>query len=69
VIIVIAVFVLTFLGVAWGLKTRQGSGINEHPGTEDHGAVPDSEADRSEPELFGEPERPEDNLLDQHGKK
>ena len=69
VIIVIAVFVLTFLGVAWGLKTRQGSGISEHPQAEDHGAVAEPEAEQAGEQMPGGPDRPEDNLLDQHGKK
>lgn len=59
--IVIAVVVVTFLGTAYGLKTRKGSGINEHPDE-----VSDDPAKR--PEGNTEPERPDSTLLDQHGK-
>jgi hypothetical protein len=61
VFIVVAVFVLTILGVAYGLKTRKGSGINEHPGPDQSEPVP-----RGEP---ADPDHQEDSVLDQHGKK
>jgi hypothetical protein len=65
--IVVAVFVMTVLGVAYGLKTRRGSGINEHPG-------PDSQEPARDPNVAGpgtqpEAERADSTLLDQHGKK
>lgn len=60
--IVIAVVVVTFLGVAYGLKTRKGSGINEHPddATRDPARAPQG---------VTEPERPDSTLLDQRGKQ
>ena len=60
-LIVIAVVVITFFGVAYGLKTRKGSGINEHPG-------PDTNDPAREPTGPTEEERPDSTLLDQHGK-
>lgn len=60
-LIVIAVIIVTFLGVAYGLKTRKGSGINEHPGT-------DSDDPAREPEGPSEEERPDVTVLDQRGK-
>jgi len=71
VFIVVAVFVFTILGVAFGLKTRKGSGINEHPGpaSEEPGpASQDPEIEGSDQDLT-EDERPDSTLLDQHGKK
>jgi hypothetical protein len=67
VFIVIAVFIMTFFGVAYGLKTRQGSGINDHPG-------PETQEPGRDPEMAGsgplpEAERVDSTLLDQHGKK
>lgn len=66
-LIVVLVFILTFLGAAYGLKTRKGSGINDHPG-------PDSHDPPHDPELAGsahppESEYTESSVLDQHGKK
>jgi len=65
-LIVVAVFILTFLGAAYGLKTRKGSGINEHPGPGDDDPARDSGG--TGPAL-PEEERPDSTLLDQHGKK
>jgi hypothetical protein len=66
-LIVVAVFALTILGVAYGLKTRKGSGINEHPGSDamDPARDPNVEGVVTQPES----ERPDSTLLDQHGKK
>lgn len=69
VFIVIAVFVLTILGVAWGLKTRQGSGINEHPDADEHGELPDPGAEGAGKDLLEEDDRPESTMFDQHGTK
>ena len=60
-LIVIAVVIVTFLGTAYGLKTRKGSGINEHPAS-------DSDDPAREPEGFTEEERPDVRVLDQRGK-
>ena len=60
-LIVIAVVIVTFLGTAYGLKTRKGSGINEHPG-------PDSDDPAREPVGPSEEERPDVTVLDQRGK-
>jgi len=67
--IVVAVFVLTVIGVAYGLKTRKGSGISNHPG-------PDPEDPDPAPGI-GSPgegppagdDRPDGDPLDQHGMK
>lgn len=59
--IVIAVVVVTFIGTAYGLKTRKGSGINEHPDM-------DADDPARKPEGNTEPDRPDSTLLDQHGK-
>ncbi len=69
VFIVVAVFALTILAVAYGLKTRKGSGINEHPGPDSGEPAPDSNAEGSEEDLPDEADRPESTVLDQHGKK
>lgn len=65
--IVVAVFILTILGVAYGLKTRQGSGINEHPDSDAMDPARDANADGvgTQPEA----ERADSTLLDQHGKR
>ena len=60
-LIVIAVVIVTFIGTAYGLKTRKGSGINAHPG-------PDTEDPAQKPEGATEEERPDSTLLDQRGK-
>ena len=57
--IVVAVFLVTIIGVAYELKTRKGSGINEHPG-------PDPEADDDMPDPT---QRADSSPLDQRGKK
>lgn len=67
VFIVLAVFAVTFLGVAYGLKTRKGSGINHHPGPDSVDPPQDPDADESG--QLVEPEREESTLLDQHGMK
>ena len=64
-LIVVAVFIVTAFGVAYGLKTRKGSGINEHPG-------PDAQDPPRDPAVEGSGELPEDGLeedpvLDQRG--
>ena len=66
-LIVVAVFVVTAFGVAYGLKTRKGSGINEHPGPDalDHPREPAVEGSGDLPEEGLE----EDTVLDQHGTK
>lgn len=69
VFIVIAVFALTALGVAWGLKTRQGSGINEHPDADEHGDLADPGAEEADEDRLEEDDRPEGTMFDQHGKK
>jgi hypothetical protein len=66
-LVVVAVFILTILGVAYGLKTRKGSGIDEHPGP---GSGDPAEGPGSgETGQMTEEERPDSTLLDQHGKK
>lgn len=60
--IVIAVVIVTFLGTAYGLKTRKGSGINEHPG-------PDTADPAKEPAGVPEEDRPDTTLFDQRGKQ
>jgi hypothetical protein len=72
VFIVVAVFVLTILGVAYGLKTRKGSGINEHPGPGGEGAVPDPDDpnpgdEESREGNAGRGGEPGEDPLDQHG--
>ncbi len=62
--IVVAVFIVTILAVAYGLKTRKGSGINEHPGPTSQDPELDV-SDRDQPEA----ERPDSTVLDQHGQK
>jgi hypothetical protein len=66
-LIVIAVFLMTVIGVAYGLKTRKGSGINDHPGpeTQEPGRDPETAGHGSLPET----ERVDSTLLDQRGKK
>jgi hypothetical protein len=66
-LIVIAVFLVTILGVAYGLKTRKGSGINDHPGPETQ--EPDRDPGTAGPGPLPETERVDSSLLDQHGKK
>jgi hypothetical protein len=66
-LIVIAVFLITALGVAYGLKTRKGSGINEHPGVDTQDPARDAEV--AGPGPLSEQDRPDSTLLDQHGKK
>lgn len=66
-LIVVAVFIVTAFGVAYGLKTRKGSGINEHPG-------PDAQDHPREPVVEGSGDLPkegleEDPVFDQHGTK
>jgi hypothetical protein len=67
VFIVLAVFAITFLGVAYGLKTRKGSGINHHPGPDSGDPPQDPAPDESG--KVSDPERDESTLLDQHGMK
>jgi len=66
-LLVVAVFILTFFGAVYGLKTRKGSGINEHPGPDSHD--PPSETKASGLSDSPESERDESTVLDQHGKK
>lgn len=73
VFIVIGVFVVTFIAAAYGLMTRKGSGINEHPGPDtrdparDPNMAQDPDVDVLDP--GPEEERPDSTILDQHGKK
>jgi hypothetical protein len=67
VFIVLVVFAITFFGVAYGLKTRRGSGINHHPGPDS--GDPPQDPDPDESGQPSEPEREESTLLDQHGMK
>jgi len=66
-LIVVAVFIVTVFGVAYGLKTRKGSGINEHPGPDalDHPREPAVEGSWHLPQEGIE----EDAVLDQRGTK
>ena len=66
-LIVVAVFIVTVFGVAYGLKTRKGSGIIEHPGPDalDHPRDPVVEGSGDLPEEGLE----EDPVLDQRGTK
>lgn len=69
--IVIAVFVLTGIGVVYGMYTRKGSGINEHPGPESSDPGPEwgeGETEMTGPDgkRLGRPES-DDSKLDQHG--
>jgi hypothetical protein len=66
-LIVVAVFLFTILGVAYGLKTRKGSGINEHPGAES--LDPARDPNVAGPGTQPESERADSTLLDQHGKQ
>jgi hypothetical protein len=66
-LIVVAVFALTILGVAYGLKTRKGSGINDHPGADS--LDPARDANLAGPGTQPESERADSTLLDQHGKQ
>ncbi|MDQ5894278.1 MAG: hypothetical protein QG596_539 [Actinomycetota bacterium] len=64
--LVIAVVIVTAIGAVYGMKTRKGSGINEHPG-------PDSGDPSRGPDFddasVTEEDRPDSTLLDQHGKQ
>ena len=66
-LIVVAVFILTMLGVAYGLKTRKGSGLNDHPGPDAVDPVIDPDA--AEPAESSDAERADGTVLDQHGTK
>lgn len=72
-LLVVVVFVITVLGVAYGLKTRQGSGINEHPGPDSGDPVITEQSERAETfsgredGLGGEKEK--DSTLGQRGTK
>ena len=66
-LIVVAVFILTFLGVAYGLKTRKGSGINEHPGPASENPVQPPED--STPGQLPDADSGDSTVLDQHGTK
>ena len=65
-VIVVAVVILTFLGTAYGLKTRKGSGINRHPDKSTQDPVRDPEAEGLD--VTRETERPDSTLFDQRGK-
>jgi hypothetical protein len=67
--IVIAVFLLTLFGVAVGLYTRKGSGINEHPGSDSIDPVVDAPDPDDEDETGPFSPEVEDTTLDQHGTK
>jgi hypothetical protein len=72
--IVLAVFALTFLGVAYGLKTRKGSGINEHPGPGSGDPQRNPTLDELDPTLDESGELPdaepeESTMFDQRGTK
>jgi|GEM_PF-3006368 len=72
-LVVVAVFALTILGVAYGLKTRKGSGINEHPGPDSGDPVTTEQSERKET-LAGREDGPggekeEDSVLEQRGTK
>lgn len=67
--IVVAVFVVTILAVAYGLKTRKGSGINEHPGSGTDESTTISGAEGAADDTGGVEDRPEGDVLDQHGMK
>ena len=64
--LVIAVVIVTAIGVIYGMKTRKGSGINEHPGP--HSGDPSRGPDFDDPSV-AEEDRPDSTLLDQHGKQ
>lgn len=69
-LLVVAVVIVTFFGVAYGLKTRQGSGINEHPGPDSVDPKIPAEPDGAEtgarttpgPESGTAPPKPDDDL-------
>jgi hypothetical protein len=65
--IVAAVFLLTILGAAYGLKTRKGSGINDHPDSTSQD--PARDAGVAGEGSITEEDRPDSTLLDQHGEK
>jgi len=65
--IVAAVFAVTILAVAYGLKTRKGSGINDHPGSDTDDSTTVSGAEGTADEPGGVQDPPEGDVLDQHG--
>lgn len=65
--LVIAVVIVTFLGAAYGLRTRKGSGINEHP--DERTGDPARDPDATDVGEIPETDRPDTTLLDQRGKK
>jgi len=72
-LVVVAVFVLTFLGAVYGLKTRKGSGINEHPGPDSGDPVTTRQSERAET-LTGREDGPggekeRDSTLERRGTK
>lgn len=65
--LVIAVVIITFLGAAYGLRTRKGSGITDHP--DERSEDPARDPDASDVGEVPETERPDTTILDQRGKK
>lgn len=69
--VVVGVFILFGLGVIYGLKTRKGSGINEHPGPDSGDPVITEQSDPARTagdDGLGE-EDDRDSMLDQRGTK
>jgi hypothetical protein len=65
--IVVAVVIVAAIGAIYGMKTRKGSGINNHPGPDTGDPVKDPKSDDEWP--LPESERADSTLLDQHGKE
>lgn len=65
--LVVAVVIITGAGFIYGIKTRKGSGINEHPDASTGDPARDPTADETWP--LPDSERADSTLLDQHGKE
>lgn len=69
--VVLGVVILLGLGVIYGLKTRKGSGINEHPGRDSDDPVVTEQSDPARTAgsegLGGEDDK--DSMLDQRGSR
>lgn len=65
--IVVAVVIVTGIGFVYGVKTRKGSGINDHPGPDTGDPARDPTADEEWP--LPESERADSTILDQRGKE
>lgn len=67
--VVLGVVVLTVLGLIYGLKTRKGSGINEHPGPDPTDPVITEQSDPARaagPDGVGG-EKDSDSIIDRRG--